>query len=85
MSSYIAKYKYYHIATNIKIFHRFVVQKRLGNGSLEATNVSVRNCYYTGSVAGHLFSRVTMSMCDGEMVKKLKLNCHMHTIFTVLL
>ena len=33
-------------------------------------NVSVKNCYYTGSVAGHLFSRVSMSMCDGEMVRK---------------
>ena len=46
----------------------FIVQKRTENGSLETMNVTAKNCYYTGSVAGHLFSRVAMSMCDGEMV-----------------
>ena len=48
----------------------FIVQQRNENGSLESMNVSRRNCYYTGRVVSRLFSRVAVSMCDGEMVRK---------------
>ena len=51
-------------------FCSFIVQQRTGNGSLETMNVSTKNCYYTGSVADHQFSRVAMSLCDGEMVRR---------------
>ena len=44
------------------------MQKRAKHGGLEMMNVTARNCYYTGSVVGRLFSRVAMSLCDGEMV-----------------
>ena len=37
-------------------------------GSLETVIVPIRNCYYTGRVSDHQFSRVAVSMCDGEMV-----------------
>ena len=50
-------------------FCSFVVQQRTDYGGLETVNVSAKNCYYTGSVAGHQFSRVAFSMCDGEMVR----------------
>ena len=65
----------------MKYFCSFIVQQRAGDGSLENMNVSVKNCYYIGSVAGHLFSRGSMSMCDGEMVRKeLEDNCYMHAL-----
>ena len=65
----------------MKYFCSFIVQQRAGDGGLENMNVSVKNCYYIGSVAGHLFSRVSMSMCDGEMVRKeLQDNCYKHVL-----
>ena len=50
-------------------FCSFIVQQRTDYGGLETINVSAKNCYYTGSVANHQFSRVAVSMCDGEMVR----------------
>ena len=47
------------------------MQQRTDDGSLETMNVSAKNCYYTGSVAGHEFSRVAFSMCDGDMVRRV--------------
>ena len=61
------------------------MQQRAGDGGLENMNVSVKNCYYIGSVAGHLFSRVSMSMCDGEMVRKELEAKLLHACTTVLL
>jgi len=46
------------------------VQQRKEDGSLESMNVSRRNCYFTGSVDNSSFSRVSVDMCDGEMVRK---------------
>ena len=59
-------YIYIHAMLN---FCSFVVQQRTDYGGLETVHVSAKNCYYTGSVAGHQFSRVAFSMCDGEMVR----------------
>ena len=76
--SYISSCTY---VLTLKYFCSFVVQQRAGDGGLENINVSVKNCYYIGSVAGHLFSRVSMSMCDGEMVRKeLQDNCYKHVL-----
>ena len=53
--------------TNLN-FCSFIVQQRTETGGLETMDVSAKNCYYTGSVADHEFSRVAVSMCNGEMV-----------------
>ena len=46
------------------------MQQRTENGSLETMDVQAKNCYYTGDVADHKFSRVAFSKCDGEMVRR---------------
>ena len=52
------------------IFCSFIVQQRTENGRLEiVSDIAARNCYYTGSVADHQFSRVAVSLCDGAMVR----------------
>ena len=52
-------------------FCSFIVQQRTESGSLETvSDVLARNCYYTGSVADHQFSRVAVSVCDGAMVRR---------------
>lgn len=71
---YLLYSSYTHIATyifTVAEFCSFIVQQRKENGSLEAMNVSTSNCYYTGSVANHHFSRVSFSMCGGEMVRTI--------------
>jgi len=50
----------------------FIVQQRTDNGGLETVNATKRNCYYTGSVTNHQFSKVAVSMCNGEMVRQLR-------------
>ena len=46
------------------------MQQRTENGRLETVSAPARNCYYTGSVADHQFSRIAVSVCDDEMVRK---------------
>ncbi|XP_065917760.1 A disintegrin and metalloproteinase with thrombospondin motifs 4-like [Dysidea avara] len=53
---------------NKKLLSReFVVQKRMADGSLQTMNATARNCFYTGTVTNHEFSRVAIDMCNGEM------------------
>ena len=52
-------------------FHSFIVQQRTDNDTLQTVNVPVKNCYYTGSVADHQFSRAAFSVCNNEMVRQV--------------
>jgi len=40
----------------------------MNDGGLQTINTTARNCFYTGIVTNHKFSRVAISMCKGEMV-----------------
>ena len=40
----------------------------MADGSLQTMNATARNCFYTGTVTNHEFSRVAIDMCNGEMV-----------------
>ena len=62
------------------IFCSFIVQQRTENGRLETVNVPARNCYYTGSVVDHQFSRVAVSVCNDEMVNSYMLAPHVHVL-----
>ena len=57
--------------TEFCILYSFIVQKRMGDGSLQTMNYTARNCFYSGIVTNHRFSRVAISMCKGEMVSEL--------------